>query len=188
MSEKTQAAGTANSAEKAGDDGSSRRSGARERVNQTVTVACKLPHGIIIRDFAKRVENEPILGGGTREVHVFRPVGPKIRIKGPTVPAPLIRRVEVIGGYAITEGVPAEVFQRWIDWNKDSAMVRNKLIYGHENGNRVRDWAKDHAATRSGLEPIDVTMKSLAGRMVISDERVARAGAGQVIDGGVEAA
>lgn len=160
----------------------------QERVNTSVTVACKLPHGIVIRDFVESTEHEPVLGGGTRKVKVFRPVGRRIRIKGPTVPGPFIRRVEVVGGYAISEGIPADVFQRWIDWNKDSAMVRNQLIYGHENGDRVRDWAKDRDSLRSGMEPIDVRMKSDAGRMVYADERIARAGADQVVDGKYEAA
>lgn len=155
---------------------------AMPRANNTVTVACKLPHGIVIRDYVKGSFNENVMGGGTREVDVFRPVGPKIRIKGPTVPAAFVRSVEVIGGYAITEGVPADVFARWIDWNKDAPAVRNDLIFGHENRGRVVAWAKEHASAKSGVEPLDVSMKSQNGRMVYSDERVTRAGADQVVD------
>ncbi len=156
------------------------------RQNRTVTVACKLPQGIVIRDFVERTENEPVPGGGTRQVKVFRPIGAHIRIKGPSVPGPFIRRVEIVGGYAISEGIPADVFQRWIDWNKDSAMVRNELIYGHENGNRVRAWAKDREDVRSGMEPLDVTLKSRRGTLLLADERVARAGADMVVDGQVD--
>lgn len=155
------------------------------RQNRTVTVACRLPQGIIIRDNVK-ITVEEQTPGGVRAVEQYRPIGPRIRIKGPTVPGPFIRRVEVVGGYAISEGIPADVFQRWIDWNKDSAMVRNQLIYGHENGDRVRDWAKDRDSVRSGMEPLDVSLKSRRGTLLMADERVARAGADMMVDGQVD--
>ena len=84
----------------------------------TVTVACKLPHGIIIRDRIESSVNENILGGGTRKVKVFRPTGPRIRIKGPTVPSVFIRHVEVVGGYAITEGVELLILKVLINVNQ----------------------------------------------------------------------
>ncbi|CAN7375042.1 hypothetical protein LJR220_003343 [Bradyrhizobium sp. LjRoot220] len=153
----------------------------------TVTVACKMPHGVMIRDFAEGKVMEDVLGGGKRPTKVFRPVGRPIRVKGPVVPDQFIRLVEVVGGYAITEGVDARVFAKWIDANKEAPFVTNELIFGHENGDIVRGWAKEHAAVRSGMEPLDVTMKSERGRMVYSDERVRTAGADQVVDGKVEA-
>lgn len=140
--------------------------------NTTVTVACKLPHGLVIRDFMATKVEETMLGGMTRTVTVHRPVGNAIRLKGPTVPPLMIRSVEVVGGYAITEGIDGKVFANWLDANKDAPYIRNELIYGHEDGARVRAWAKDHASVRSGFEPIDTSMRSEAGRMVYSDKRV----------------
>lgn len=154
----------------------------------TVTVACKMPHGVMIRDFAETKFMVDVLGGGKRPEKVFRPVGRPIRIKGPVVPAQFIRLVEVVGGYAITEGVDAQVFARWIDANEEAPFVTNKLIYGHEDGARVRAWAKEHAAIKSGMEPLDVSMRSEKGRMIYNDQRVAIAGADAVIDGALELA
>lgn len=149
---------------------------------KTVTVACKLPHGIKIRDHEEGVTHENVMGGGTRKQKVFRPVGPVIRIKGPLVPKEFIRMVEVVGGYAITEGVDAVVWDKWIRWNREATFVENQLIFGDESGDKVRGWAREHAGVRSGLEPLDVSMKSENGRMVYRDERVIRAGADQVVD------
>ncbi len=149
----------------------------------TVVVACKMPHGIIIRDFAETKVMVDVLGGGKRPEKMFRPVGRPIRIKGPVVPDVFIRLVEVVGGYAITEGVDAGIFARWIDANEEALFVTNKLIYGHEDGARVRAWAREHAAVKSGMEPLDVSMRSDKGRLIYNDERVSRAGADQVVDG-----
>jgi hypothetical protein len=149
---------------------------------KTVVVACKLPHGIKIRDYEESVAHENVMGGGSRKVKVFRPIGPVIRIKGPQVPKEFIRLVEVVGGYAITEGVDAEVFGRWMRWNADMPAVENLLIFGGEKRDEVLGLARERANIRSGLEPLDVSMKSENGRMVYKDERVIRAGADQVVD------
>ncbi|MCC8963766.1 hypothetical protein H8A95_15960 [Bradyrhizobium sp. Pear76] len=143
---------------------------------RTVTVACKLPHGIRIRGYEKRGEREQVLGGGVREFDVWRPVGPYIRIKGPVVPAQFQALVEVVGGYAITSGVPAEVFEQFMEHNEDSDFVKNNMIYGHEHRGRVISWAREHERQKTGVEPLDVTMKSKEGRMVIADERLASNG------------
>jgi hypothetical protein len=160
---------------------------AADQASTTVFVACKLPHGIVIRDFVETIVHEPVLGGGARKVKLFRAIGRRIRIKGPVVPPEFIRLVEVHGGYAITEGVPADVWRRWIEWNKDSDFVRNQMIYGNETKERLIGWAKERAALKSGTEPLDVSMKrNEEGEMVFKDERIALAGAIQVVDGKLE--
>lgn len=150
---------------------------------RTVTVACKLPHGLCIRDHAETIVHENVMGGGSREVKVFRPIGAKIYIKGT-----LRRGAEIVGGYAITENVDAGVFERWLAWNAESSAVRNGMIFAHEKRDRVEGWAKELVARKSGLEPLDTQMVRRGERVVIADSRVAAAGAGQVIDGKVEPA
>jgi hypothetical protein len=153
--------------------------------NKTLTVACKLPHGIVIRDFEERTEYEPVFGQAERrKINVFRSVGPKIRIKGPSVPSTFVRMVEIHGGYAITEGIPADVYERWLNWNKESQFVVNDLIFAHENKARVIDWAKDHDSIKSGMEPLSTSMKlNEDGIQVFKDDRVRTAGADSVVDG-----
>lgn len=155
---------------------------------KTVTVACKLPHGVVIRDFTKTVQHENVMGGGSRRIDVYRPVGKRIRIKGPQVPTPFLRLVEIAGGYAITDGVDAEIFQRWMNWNKDSQAVVGELIFGYEDRDRVIGMARERANVKSGVEPLDVTMIHQNGRMVFKDERIARSGADVVMDNKVEEA
>lgn len=140
-----------------------------------VTVACKLPHGLVIRDHSETTVHENVMGGGVRKTKVFRPTGKPVRIKGPVVPGPFLRLVEVVGGYAITEGVDAELWAKWLRWNGDSAMVANKMIFADESGDKVRGMAREFASLRSGMEPIDVTMKSEAGKLVYTDPRVREA-------------
>lgn len=155
---------------------------------RTVTVACKLPHGIKIRDHAESVFHENVMGGGTRKVKVFRPVGPIIRIKGPVVPLAFIRLIQVEGGYAITDGIDADVWGRWMNWNRDSDAVTRHLIFGDEKRDKVLAMAREFSAVKSGLEPLDVGMKlNSDGRMIYNDERVRTAGADQVIDEKVSA-
>jgi hypothetical protein len=145
---------------------------AQPLVPEVVTVACKLPHGIKIRMYAKREEREQVLGGGVRDVTIWRPTGKYIRIKGPNVPAQYRALVEVIGGYALTSNVPADVFEHFMEHNKDSEFVKNNMIYGHKQRGRVISWAREHERQKTGVEPLDVTMKSKEGRMIISDERL----------------
>jgi hypothetical protein len=149
---------------------------AESQTPRVFTVACKLPHGIKIRGYEKRTERVNVMGGGTREIEIWRPVGKYIRIKGPNVPLQFRALVEIIGGYAITSGVPADVFEQFMEHNQDSDFVRNDMIYGHEQRGRVISWAKERESLKTGFEPLDVTMRSKEGRMVIADERLASNG------------
>lgn len=145
--------------------------------NRVVTVACKLPHGIKIRDHVERTEFENVMGGGTRKVKRWRPMGKIYRIKGPNVPLQFLRLIEVVGGYAITTGIPLNIFERWLEWNKGSAMVRNHLIFGGENRDDVIAKAKEYESSKTGVEPLDTRMKKNSeDRLVFVDERMRTAG------------
>jgi hypothetical protein len=149
---------------------------AESQTPRLFTVACKLPQGIKIRAYQERTEQQPVMGGGVREVTVWRPVGKYIRIKGPNVPLQFRALVETVGGYALTSGVPADVFEQFMEHNKDSDFVKNDMIYGHEQRGRVVAWAREREGLKTGFEALDVTMKSKEGRMVISDDRLASNG------------
>lgn len=139
----------------------------------TVVIACKLPHGIKIRDYEKGESFEPVMGGGKRKTLVYRAVGPTYRIKGPNVPDALKPLVEVVGGYAITQGMPADVWGRWIESNADAPYVKNGLIFGGEDGDAVRGKAREMVDTKTGMEPLDPKMKlNDEGRMQFVDSRL----------------
>lgn len=124
----------------------------------TVTVACKLPNGLKLRVFEFVKGSEPVLGGGTREVQVPRQVGEAVEVKGFSIPrGPDFdpeKMPPMSGGFALTPGVDADFFEKWMEQNKDSQVVREGLIFAHEKSSSARDEAKEKAELRSGLEPL----------------------------------
>lgn len=124
------------------------------RSSSTVTVACKLPSGIIMRLFKMEEMQEPA-PGGTRTIKKARQVGETFQIRGVAVPFGVIPSFRIVGGYALTPGVPRQFWEDWLEQNEELELVKNKLIFAHEQQDYVVDKAKDQASIRSGLEPID---------------------------------
>lgn len=120
----------------------------------TVTVACKLPHGLMLRLFRMEEHDEPVMGGGTKTVKRAVAIGETLTILGVAAPFGKSPKAQIVGGYALTPGVDADFFKAWMDQNKDSAVVRNKLVMHHEKPDMVAKKAEELAAIRSGLEPL----------------------------------
>jgi hypothetical protein len=93
----------------------------------TVVVACKYPCGI------KLSENVTVWGSAV-DLSV-----------GPTVP--------MVGGYALSYGIDADLWNAWLERNRDSALVTNKLIFAHESPAICKQMAQENARVRSGMEP-----------------------------------
>lgn len=91
----------------------------------TVTVGCKLPHGIHMDLDGKRVT----LNGSNSS--------------------------NVIGGHGITENVDKEFFDKWVAQRKDSPMVKNGLVFAHERSGNAQAEAKEKAKTKTGFEGLD---------------------------------
>lgn len=137
-----------------------------------VSVACKLPNGLILRGFDERKEVELVLGGGTRDVEVHRPNGDQVVIGGTMArfgdPRPPILTA---GGYRITRDVPRALWEQWLNANRNSDLVRNHLVYAHEHHDHVEDWSREHAAAVSGLEGIDPDNPGKRVRGIVRAER-----------------
>lgn len=122
----------------------------------TVTVACKLPHGLILRVFDRKDVPEPQQGGGTKDVEKWLPRPNSVQIKGyaekydPSLP-PAART----SSYALTHGVDKEFFEQWLKQNHDHDAVVRGLIFAQDKPESARAKALEMKATRSGLEPID---------------------------------
>ncbi len=126
-----------------------------KRANRTVTVACKIPNGIVIQNHQLVDGFEPVFGGGNRPVKVGQPVGNPITLVGPSRSFnsdPDLKRV--VGGYGLTFGVDADYFEKWMKDNAHTDMVAKGLIFSHESDARVVDQAKDMKSIQSGLEPL----------------------------------
>jgi hypothetical protein len=73
---------------------------------------------------------------------------------GNTVPENMPPRPQMATGYALTHNVSKDLFDSWLAENKDSAMVKNRLVFAYEKTDSVKDAAKDCKGVDSGLGPL----------------------------------
>ena len=128
----------------------------------TVTVACKLPHGIKLRVFEWEKYDELLRDGTVREAKRSRPIeGAEFTVRGTWVASAgqaysasnqMVRDL-LPGGYAITTGCPRDIWDRWLEQNKESPLVRNAIIFA--SASSVDKQAHENAGVLSGMEPIN---------------------------------
>ena len=121
----------------------------------TVTVACKLPHGLFLRLFKMVEYSEPVMGGGSKIVPRAEQIGGAVTIHGYAAPFGKPPVAQVVGGYALTPNVDADFFAEWLKQNADHDVVKNNLIFANEKPESVHGKAKGRESIRNGLEPID---------------------------------
>ena len=104
----------------------------------TVTVGCKLPHGIHLdiynADGATAEERAEIIA--------------RVTLTGQN-------GTEIVGGHGITPGVSKAHFEEWMRRNKNHPAVRNGLIFAHDNASKTVAEASEKTDTKNGFEPID---------------------------------
>ena len=142
--------------------------------SETVTVACKLPAGIILQacEMVPKWDD-----GGKREILEARRLPRTFKIAGSGNPIkPRKDGVQVVGGYAITHNVPADLWKAWFEDNKESDFIKNRLVFAREKSVAVEDEAKNNAKmARSGLEPLNPEKIIKNGRQVPADPRIPHA-------------
>jgi hypothetical protein len=128
----------------------------------TVTVACKLPNGILMRVYAMEEYQEPVMGGGWKAVKRAVQTGSEVLINGMAVAFGKAPPHDLRSGFALTYGVDADLFSEWLKQNKDNDIVKgNKAsnnqpyIFAFSKTPDAEAKAKELATLRSGLEPID---------------------------------
>lgn len=126
---------------------------------RTVTVACKIPMGIVLQEFAMREEREQTING-VRDVQIGRATGRSVMINGCAIQPNKVRydlrgqSVHITaGGYALTPNVPAEIWENWLKFNGDSPMVHNRMIFAAGSAREVEAIARENEGRRSNLEP-----------------------------------
>lgn len=145
------------------------------RAGQKVTVACKVPNGIVIRAFEWNEEDVPVFGGGIKTAQVARPTGVQVLIHGPAFPFGEQPKVVNSGGYALTPNVDAEVWEIWLEQNEKSDLVTKHQIFAYDRMEMASDCAKEHAGVRSGLEGINPgVVKDKDGKERPADSRMPR--------------
>jgi hypothetical protein len=98
----------------------------------TVTVACKTPNGILIGD--------------------------GIHINGFAYERSQPPPHDIVGGYGITNGVDADIWNKWLASNAESHIVKRELIFADESPIVVRMKA------RSMGPPLTITETIVPGR------------------------
>ena len=94
----------------------------------TVDVCCKLPGGLHLTVFRMEDSQELLQGGGTRVVKRAVADG-RVTVRG------IGRREDdprIIGGYAVTRGVDADFWSRWLEQNATSDLVKSRLVFAAE--------------------------------------------------------
>lgn len=138
-----------------------------------VTVACKLPMGMLLH-LQQEYKDSEQTPNGVREVTRYRKVGDGITVFGPSMPVgvPTPPNKRIVGGYALTRGVPAEFWDKWLAQNKDAPYVKSEMIFALPNTSDAEDRADKQADVKSGLEPLDPTFTTdKQGNIVSADPR-----------------
>jgi hypothetical protein len=121
----------------------------------TMTVACKIPIGYILQVFEPEEVSVPIMGGGRKQITVYRAGSWSHTLHGPArklgqdVPYPIQH------GVALTHGVDADMFALWLDQHKHDDVVTKRLIFGQPKANDTVAQAHEHRSELSGAEPVD---------------------------------
>jgi hypothetical protein len=119
-----------------------------------ITVACKVPNGLLLRNFKLVDRDEAVAGGGYKTVKRAEVDGSPVKINGPRVPFNQAPAHTVLGGYAFTPGVDSAFFERWLKDNADHPAVVNNLIFASDKAGTVEGKAKEFKALKTGLEPL----------------------------------
>lgn len=126
-------------------------------MGDTVTVACKLPHGLQLRLYETRKVFEPILGGGSREVKMAFQVGDTHVLNGWSHPQNAAPKCTISVGYALTQNIPKEFWDEWLKQNSKTAFVANGLIFAANTRDAIDSESKNNEKIRCGLERLDPT-------------------------------
>lgn len=132
------------------------RVSAPECSGSTVTVGLKVPNGMVLRLQVQEEVRYPVMGGGTTIEKQWRPDPSQksYTLHGSRTPHGEQPKCLVVGGYAMTPGIPADFMDKWLDQNKQLDVVTAGLIIVHKTTDGARGEATEKKDLRSGLEPM----------------------------------
>ena len=124
-------------------------------INNTVTIACKLPHGLRMKVYNFTERSELVVGGGTRTVKIAEPIEGDIVVAGWSHPQNRDAKAQQVEGFALTPNVPKEFWDKWLEQNKTADYVRNGMIFAYEKHADAEARARNDRERKSGLERLD---------------------------------
>lgn len=121
----------------------------------TVTVACKIPNGVVLQVYTMETVSVPVMAGGFRDVKLAKQLPWRQKLNGPARKIGEDLPYQVIHGFALTHNVDADKFALWLEQYKDTDMVKNGLVFAQLKTNDTIAQANEHKGQISGYEPID---------------------------------
>jgi hypothetical protein len=131
----------------------------------TVTVACKLPNGLILHLDKRESYNEPVMGGGTRKTSRAVRMEGTVTLNGYAHKFGEMPAFVIAGGFALTPNVPEEFWDEWLKQNGESDLVKNGLIFARAKADVAGDEAKEKQDLASGLQPLRPGPRGTDGRI-----------------------
>lgn len=142
---------------------------------EVVSVACKMPNGLILRGLDRTIVQELVQGGGVRDVECYVPNGEQVVLGGTAArygdPRPPLLTAS---GYRITPNVPKKLWDDWYAANKASDLVKNRIIFAHTDHASVEKFGREHDHVVTGLEGIDPKNPQKHVRGITPAERPAK--------------
>lgn len=127
---------------------------------EKVVVGCKLGVSAISLQLCKKVTVWENTQTGPREVERYDRVGEVVRVRGTsyprgTPPEGFPEKPIMVDGAALTFGVDKDFWDQWVEQNKLNPIVVNGMVFAHVNIDYVKGVAKETAANKSGLDPVN---------------------------------
>lgn len=125
----------------------------------TVTVGCRLPAGLTLRNYDMVDFDEPVFGGGVKVIKRAKQVGPDVKINGSARRMGFDTPHDIRGGVGLTYGVDADFFVKWLEANKDEPYVKNGTVFAQPTEKAMREipaQSRDVRQIKSGFEPLDM--------------------------------
>ena len=133
----------------------------------TVTVACKIPQGLVLQlqhPMMRRVPTGRGMENDYQEIEVMVYGGPRHHVFGPSVPAQggvpggYILPKAIEGGYALTDGIPASFWATWKEQHAKADYVTSGMIFAYDDAS-AKSAAREQGERLSGLEPLHLDEK-----------------------------
>jgi hypothetical protein len=152
-----------------------------QKSGRTVTVACKIPPGLVLQ-LQRPLEKYEDTREGPQPRTYWVKYGPIHVVKGPaypcgTVPKGFPKPPIIEGGYALTPGIPADFWEQWAEQNKNADFFHpangadHGAIFAYPDMEDVVAAAAEQEGCLTGLEPLS-TDEDSQGRL--TDRRLPR--------------
>ena len=120
----------------------------------SVVVACKWPHGLILRVYKQSERLVEIKGGMAKTVD-SEPDGDPVEIRGYLSPSKKVAMPARAPHYELTYGVPAAFMKRWLEQFADSDLIKNGIIGVAGSRDDIEAWIRENEKRPNGREPLD---------------------------------